>query len=115
MKVSWCLKVVLITPYIKIIGWLDSCHAHGCSHGEGEERARYLASTTSDNAELKKLGFLDFSKILFKFWPYLDEFPKEPSIYEVVCLEEDLPEPGLSDGVVLGIELVKPMEGISIL
>ena len=47
--------------------------------------------------------------------PYLDKFSKEPSVDVVVSLEENLPEPGLSDGVVLGIELVEPVEGITIL
>ena len=47
--------------------------------------------------------------------PYLDEFSKEPSIDVVVSLEEHLPEPGLSNGVVLGIELVEPVERVAIL
>lgn len=33
----------------------------------------------------------------------------------VVCLDEDLPEDGLSDGVVFGIELIKPMKRVSVL
>lgn len=33
----------------------------------------------------------------------------------IVRLDEDLPEDGFSDGVVFGVKLIKPMEGVSIL
>lgn len=33
----------------------------------------------------------------------------------VVCFNKDLPEDGLSDWVVLGVEFVKAMESVSIL
>ena len=46
---------------------------------------------------------------------HLDELPKEPSIDVVVCLHEDLPETGLSDRVVLCIELVKAVERVAVL
>ena len=48
-------------------------------------------------------------------WNYLDELAKEPAADVVVRLEEDLPESGLPDGVVLGIELVKSVKRVSIL
>lgn len=48
-------------------------------------------------------------------WNYLDELAKEPAADVVVRLEEDLPEPGLADRVVLGVELVEPVEGVAIL
>ena len=46
---------------------------------------------------------------------YLDEFPEEPPSDVVVGLHEDLPEPGLPDRVVLGVELVETVEGVAIL
>lgn len=48
-------------------------------------------------------------------WNYLDELAKEPAADVVVRLEEDLPESGLPDGVVLGVELVKPVKRVPIL
>lgn len=33
----------------------------------------------------------------------------------VVCLDEDLSEDGFSNGVVLGVELVKPMKCVTVL
>lgn len=33
----------------------------------------------------------------------------------VVCLDEDLSEDGFSDGVVFGVELVKPMKCVTVL
>ena len=49
------------------------------------------------------------------FGTHLDQLSEEPSADVVVRLEEDLPEPGLADGVVLGVELVEPVEGVAIL
>ncbi len=46
---------------------------------------------------------------------YLDELSEEPSADVVVRLEEDLSKPRLPDRVVLGVELVKPMECVPVL
>jgi hypothetical protein len=51
-------------------------------------------------------------KLAFK---YLDELSEEPSADVVVCLEEDLSEARLADRVVLGVELVEPVERVPIL
>lgn len=37
------------------------------------------------------------------------------SVDVVVGLDEDLSENGLADGIVFGVELVKPMEGVTVL
>ena len=46
---------------------------------------------------------------------YLDEFAKETASNVVVRLHEYFPQPGLSNGVVFGVEFVETMEGVSIL
>ena len=45
----------------------------------------------------------------------LDELPEVDATHVVVGLEEHLPQPRLSDGVVFGIELVEPVESVPVL
>ena len=66
--------------------------------------------------KLKKQNYEIFGRtLLVAASTHLDELAEEPPADVVVRLEEDLPEPGLADGVVLGIELVEPVEGVAIL
>lgn len=46
---------------------------------------------------------------------YLDNVSKILPLDMVVCFDEDLPEDGLSDGVVFGVEFVKAMESVTVL
>lgn len=46
---------------------------------------------------------------------HLDDVGKVLPRDAVVCLDEDLPQDGLPNGVVLGIELVKTVEGVAVL
>lgn len=46
---------------------------------------------------------------------HLDDVGKVFPFDVVVSLDEDLSEDGFSNGVVFGVELVKPMEGVTIL
>ena len=47
--------------------------------------------------------------------PYLDDVGKVFPFNVVVRLDEDLPQDGLSDGVVFGVELVEAVERVSVL
>ena len=47
--------------------------------------------------------------------PYLDDVGKVFPLDVVVSLDEDLPQDGLSDGVVFSIELVEAVERVSVL
>ena len=47
--------------------------------------------------------------------PHLDDVGKVFPLDVVVRLDEDLPQDRLSDGVVLGVELVKAVERVSVL
>lgn len=46
---------------------------------------------------------------------YLDDVCKVFPLNVVVGLDEDLPEDGLADGVVLGVELVEAVESVAVL
>lgn len=45
----------------------------------------------------------------------LDHVAKVFALDVVVCLDEDLSQDGLADGVVFGVELVKAMESVTVL
>ena len=46
---------------------------------------------------------------------YLDDVGEVASLHVVVCLEEHLAKAALTDRVVLGVELVEPVERVAIL
>ena len=46
---------------------------------------------------------------------HLQNFSKVSALHVVVCLDENLPQSTLPDRIVLGVELVKPVEGVAIL
>lgn len=46
---------------------------------------------------------------------HLDDVGKVLPRHAVVRLDEDLPQDGLPDGVVLGVELVEAVEGVAVL
>ena len=48
-------------------------------------------------------------------WNHLHDLSEVFSLNVVVCLDEDLSQPTLADRVVLGIELVKPVECVAVL
>lgn len=54
-------------------------------------------------------------KTLTTFLCHLQNSCEISPVHEVVCLEEDLSKSALTHGVVLRIELVESMEGVSIL
>lgn len=46
---------------------------------------------------------------------YFDDPGEVLPVHIVICLEEHLPQPALTDGIVLGVELVETMEGVTVL
>ena len=46
---------------------------------------------------------------------HLNDVTKVFALNVVVCFDEDLSQNRLADGIVLGIELVKPMESVAVL
>lgn len=53
--------------------------------------------------------------IVYAFSEHLNYVTKVFPLDVVVCLDEDLSQDGLTNGIVFCIELVKPMESVTVL
>ena len=65
---------------------------------------------------MSNIGYISSQRgVPLKHLSYLDELAEEHSVDIIVSLHEHLPEPGLSNWVVLCIELVKSVKRVSVL
>lgn len=93
-------------------------HSASLSHSSGFRPKYFLSNNTSETwqfnftvdwqsqLQVLILGLVQVREDL------LDDLGEVSSSNIVVCLHEDLPQSWLSHGVVLGVELVKPVEGV---